>query len=188
MRHFRFLLLALVCLTAAGTARASDAVWAALKEGGVYVLMRHENAPGTGDPASFRLGDCSTQRNLDDTGRAAARRTGARLKQEKVGVALVLTSQWCRCRETARLLNLGPVADAPYLNSFFADRSTRGAQTARLRERVSRPLSGGVAILVTHQVNITALTDIFPRQGELIVLKPVPGGERGFSIVGRLQP
>ncbi len=188
MRHLPLLLLAFLALGAAGTSRADETVWSALRAGGVYVLMRHERAPGTGDPARFKLGDCTTQRNLDGTGRAAARRTGARLKSEGVRVTRVLTSQWCRCRETARLLDVGPVRDAPYLNSFFRDRSTRGDQTAALRARVSRALPSGVVVLVTHQVNITALTDIFPREGELIVLKPVPGAGRGFSIVGRLRP
>lgn len=185
----RTVILAVLCVTLPGTtAMANEKVWSAMRSGGVYVLMRHERAPGTGDPARFRLGDCASQRNLDRAGRAAARRTGERLRAAGIRTSLVLTSQWCRCRETARLLDLGPVTAAPYLNSFFRDRSTQGRQTARLRTRVSTRLSGGIAILVTHQVNITALTGIVPAEGELIVLRPAPGSDRGFRLVGRLQP
>ena len=190
MRHVLFILgcLAATATAPATKAGASEQIWSALRAGGVHVLMRHERAPGTGDPATFRLGDCATQRNLDAAGREGARRTGARLTAEGVKVALVLTSQWCRCRETARLLGHGTAIDAPYLNSFFGDRSTRNVQTAALRARVAKTIPGGVAVLVTHQVNITALTGIFPRQGEILVLRPSPGTEKGFVLVGRLKP
>ena len=95
--------------------------------------MRHALAPGTGDPAGFALGDCSTQRNLDDRGRAQARRTGQALREAGVTFDHVWTSQWCRARDTAELLDMGEVVEKPPLNSFFAGQGDRARQTAETR-------------------------------------------------------
>jgi phosphohistidine phosphatase SixA len=146
--------------------------------------MRHALAPGGGDPPGFRLGDCSTQRNLSDEGREQARRIGAILRARGVPVERVLTSQWCRCRETAELLRVGPVEEYPVLNSFFTDRSTAVEQTEALRRFVGSSSPAGNIFLVTHQVNITELTGVFPSSGEMVVLRP--DGRGGFTLVGRL--
>ena len=104
--------------------------WDALDTPGAFAIMRHALAPGTGDPARFALDDCSTQRNLDDRGRAQARRIGAAFAERGITFGAVLTSQWCRCRDTATLLALGPVKDAPAFNSFFRNRRQEGPRTA----------------------------------------------------------
>jgi len=162
-----------------------EAAWAALKRGGHVALMRHATAPGLGDPANFALGDCSTQRNLNDAGRAEARAVGDRFRAEGVAVAEVRTSQWCRARDTAAETKLGPVTDDPRLNSFFADEDrAAGAEgsKAAVRDAV-RP--GSTAVLVTHQVNVTAATGVFPASGEIVVVT-VDGDE--IRVVGRLAP
>jgi hypothetical protein len=101
------------------------ALWAALARGGNVAMIRHARAPGTGDPANFTIGDCSTQRNLDETGQSQAQRAGDAFRANKVTVARVLSSEWCRCEETARLLGLGAVKPLSALNSLHArqDRS-----------------------------------------------------------------
>lgn len=101
------------------TASSSD-TWSLLQQGdrGYVVMMRHALAPGTGDPPNFRLEDCSTQRNLSAQGRAQARRIGEAFRRRGIKVARVLSSQWCRCLETARLMNLGAVEPFAPLNSF----------------------------------------------------------------------
>ena len=176
------LLLALPAL-----AHADEApLLAALREGRAVALMRHAAAPGTGDPASFRLGDCSTQRNLSEEGRAQARATGARLRAAGITRARVYSSQWCRCLETAGLLGLGAVNELPALNSFFGDPAQRAAQTAALSVFLRERPPGAPLILVTHQVNITAFTDAFPRSGE-IVLVTLPLGEPP-EVLGRFAP
>jgi hypothetical protein len=98
----------------------------------------------------------------------------------------VLSSRWCRRLETARLLDVGPVEPSPPLNSFFADRERAATQTEALREFLSRPYAGPPRVLVTHQVNITALTNVVPRSGELIVAQPLADGR--VRVVGRLDP
>ncbi|MGF1461322.1 MAG: histidine phosphatase family protein [Leptolyngbyaceae cyanobacterium] len=136
------------------------------------VLLRHALAPGTGDPENFQLGDCSTQRNLSEAGREQAVAIGQAFRDRGVAVRQILSSQWCRCLETAELMDVGQVEAYPELNSFFRDRSTSTAQTTAVKEYlVSEADAGGVIIMVTHQVNITGLTDIFPQSGEAVVVQ-----------------
>ncbi len=158
-------------VAAVGLARADEPAWAAFAEPGTVGLMRHALAPGTGDPARFRLGDCSTQRNLDDRGRAQSRAIGAEIRARGITIDRVLTSQWCRCRETADLLGIGPVEDFPPLNSFFRDRSTRDAQTEAVLAHLRALDPDTKPLLVTHQVNVTALTGRGVSSGELFVIR-----------------
>jgi len=180
---------ALAVVLAAGWSRpawAADAVWDSLRGGGKIVILRHASTePGLGDPPGFRLYDCATQRNLSEAGRAEARRIGAAFVRRAVPVARVLSSRWCRCVETARLA-FGRVEAWSPLDSFFDDRSREPQQTRAVRTLIAEPFTGGNLILVTHQVNITALTGIVPGTGEMVVLSPEPGGR--FTIVGRLGP
>jgi phosphohistidine phosphatase SixA len=148
--------------------------------------MRHAvTVPGVGDPPGFRLDDCATQRNLSDTGRGDARRIGETFRARGVPIGRVLSSRWCRCLETARLA-FGTVEPWPPLDSFFDDRSREPEQTRVVRQLVGERPATGNLILVTHQVNIAALTGIFPAPGELIVLTPQGGGT--FRAAGRLSP
>ena len=177
--------LALVLLLAVAPARGDEALWTALAEGGHVALMRHALAPGTGDPEGFRLDDCSTQRNLDQTGRGQARRTGEAFRERGVRVGQVFSSQWCRCLETAKLLALGEVYPFPPLNSFFGDRERGPKQTAAVRALLANTDAEGPSlVMVTHQVNITALTGIFPRSGEIVVLRL--GGPDIFETIGTI--
>ncbi len=154
-----------------------------LREPGHVLLLRHANAPGVGDPPGMDLADCATQRNLDDRGRAQAAVLGERIRAAGVPGARVLTSEWCRCRETARLLGLGPVEDLPALNSFFEQPAEREPRLAALRAFLAGlPRDGGPVVLVTHQVTITALTGRFPASGEGVVLRLGPDGV--FTPVG----
>lgn len=156
-----------------------------LAQPGHVLLLRHANAPGAGDPPGLRLGDCSTQRNLDERGRAQAKRLGERLRAAGLADARVFTSQWCRCRETARLLQLGPTEDLPALNSFFAEPETREPRIRALRAFLDRlPRDGPPVVLVTHQLTITALTGHFPAAGEGLVVRLRATG--GFDPVAAL--
>jgi phosphohistidine phosphatase SixA len=178
------LLLVIVLLLAAGAARADPAFWTAARADGTHLLMRHARAPGTGDPAGFQLGDCATQRNLDDQGREQARRIGEAIRAAGISVDLVLSSAWCRASDTAALLGLGPVVPEHSLNSFFADRSNAGRATADLTRRLAA-LAGRKAVLVTHQVNISALTGVYPAAGEILAITVRPDGA-GVDLRGRL--
>lgn len=163
----------------------SKELWAKLRQPNHVALLRHALAPGTGDPPQFRLGDCTTQRNLNDRGREQAARIGARFRDHNLSPARVYSSQWCRCLETARLLDLGPVKELPILNSFFRQYERRQSQTRDLREWLDKDALDEPVILVTHQVNITALTGVYPSSGELVIIRVSPGGD--VSVIGTIK-
>jgi broad specificity phosphatase PhoE len=155
-----------------------------LLAGGEVLLIRHAAAPGTGDPAGFRLGDCATQRNLSDTGREQARAIGDWLRDQGVGRARVYSSQWCRCLETAELLDLGLVVELPGLNSFYERPQDREPNLAAIRDFLkARPPRGELLILVTHQVTISALTGEYTASGHGVLATPGKGG--ALRTVGR---
>jgi broad specificity phosphatase PhoE len=142
-------------------------------------------APGTGDPPEFTIGDCGTQRNLSAEGRAQAARLGARLRANGIESARVVSSQWCRCLETARLLGLGPVEELPLLNSFYRRGERRAPQTEGLKEWLAGRDFDGPLVLVTHQVNITALTGVYPASGELVVIGTSDQGD--VTVLGSIE-
>lgn len=166
------------------TTYANTATWQALQEGGLVILMRHSLAPGIGDPPGFVLEDCDTQRNLSSEGRAHAVAAGQALRERGVAIDAVYSSQWCRALETAELMALGAVVPAPWLNSFFRGRGDQVAITQAARERMAGWQGPGNMLLVTHQVNITALTGGGVSSGEMVVVRPQ---EEGFTVVGRLS-
>jgi broad specificity phosphatase PhoE len=146
-----------------------------LRRGGLVLLMRHAaTEPGLGDPPGFRLDDCATQRNLSEAGRADARRVGARLREARVPSASVLTSPWCRCRETA-MLAFGRAEDWEPLSSFFDHPHQQTEFTERVRKRIAgyggRKPQGNV-VMVTHNVNIAALTRLSVGTAEIVAVRP----------------
>lgn len=175
-------------VSAASPATPRVDIWQTLRTGrGYAVLLRHALAPGSGDPPGFRLGDCSTQRNLSAEGRRQAIAIGAQWRRERMPVDRVLTSRWCRARDTARLLAVGPVTAYPALDSSFTVSSTVAARrTAKVRALIARHRGEpGVLVLVGHQVNITALTGLVPSSGQAVVVK---AGSRGaLRVVGTLS-
>lgn len=179
------LLALLLTFPASGQSSGSEAaLWAALASGGHVALMRHALAPGTGDPTGLRLEDCATQRNLSAAGRGQAHALGESFRKNGAANVAVFSSLWCRCLETARLLDLGEVTPHPALNSFFRDPSREAAQTAALRRLIRERSSGKSLVLVTHQVNITALTGVFPQSGEIVVVRPEGDG---LKVIGRIR-
>ena len=137
---------------------------------GKVLFMRHALAPGFGDPDNFVIGDCATQRNLDEEGRQQARVIGERLKQANIRPLKLYSSQWCRCLDTASLLSLGSVEAHKGLNSFFQGKVNRQETLASLQELLqSLDYTQGPYMFVTHQVVITAVTGISPASGEIVV-------------------
>jgi len=151
-----------------------------LKKSDYVLLMRHALAPGVGDPAGYKLQDCKSQRNLDAIGRAQAQKTGQWLKAQGVSNALVFTSAWCRCKETAENLAFGtPVLEAS-LNSFFDDMRQGPQSNVNLQKfMVSQLKSKGdkALILVTHHVNIAEFTGENVGSGDMVLAKVNSAGK-----------
>lgn len=165
-------------------ASAESSPWAALRRPGSFALIRHATAPGTNDPPGFRLDDCATQRNLSTEGRAQAVRLGDLFRGNAIYAADVYSSQWCRCLDTARLMKLGEVRAEPLLNSFFQDRSREAGQIEALRRWIGQLELAKPTVFVTHQVVVTALSQIFPGSGEIVVMQRSPGGQ--LAVQGRV--
>ncbi len=175
----------LLCMLAATVAWADEALWTQLKQGGYVVLIRHASTEfGIGDPPGFKLDDCSTQRNLSDTGRAEARRLGETFRSRGVPVSEVRSSQWCRCMETAKLA-FGRAEPWPAINSVFADRSQEPAQRRAVLELASKVKPPRNLVLVTHNYNINALVGASPAKAEIVVAR-FDNGE--LKLVGRIAP
>jgi len=157
-----------------------------MKSGGHILMIRHAYAPGTGDPAHFKIGDCDTQRNLDNRGRVQARAIGDWLRSKGIKDAKVYSSQWCRCLETATLLDLGSVSELSALNSFYELPQNREPNIKALRSFIANlPTNGELIILVTHFVTILEIAGEGVSSGEGVVLK-LKGGDT-YDVLGRLS-
>jgi phosphohistidine phosphatase SixA len=173
-----------ISLFGAPVAAADDSqAWAALVNGGHVALIRHGNAPpGYGDPPGFKIDDCATQRNLDEKGRAQARALGEAFRRHAVRPDKILSSPWCRCLETGRLMALGPVE-----NTWTVAASDKSPdRLAALKQILADWRGPGTLVVVTHAFTVQGLVGIMPGQAETVVVKPKLGKEPGLEIVGRI--
>jgi broad specificity phosphatase PhoE len=158
--------------------------WALLRQGGNVLLMRHaQTESGIGDPPSFRIGDCSTQRNLNEAGREQARQVAAAFRREKVVPDDVRSSAWCRCVETAQLAFGRHTVWSP-INSFF-QQSGREPQTLEVLQALKTFRAPRNLVLVTHQVNISALTGSFTAMGEMLLTRPAQLADGKLRVLAR---
>jgi len=168
-------LLALVLCAASATAARAESVWDAMRAPGSVVVLRHSYAPGGFDPPDAKLDDCSTQRNLDDNGRAQAQRIGEAFRKHAVEVGKVLSSPRCRCLDTARLA-FGRVEPWGVLQGALNDAELRKSRLADARQVIAAHRIGPPLVLVTHGSVVTGLTGLNIKMGELVVLRLTPDG------------
>ena len=178
------LVLMLVAFNHVALAQTDVELIAFLQDGNHVGLMRHSTAPGSDDPPGFRIGDCSTQRNLSEGGREQAVEIGDRLREAGISEARILSSQWCRCVDTAELMAFGDVEELPSLNSLYSfpgqgGQMTRDTATWIEQQDLSRP-----TILVTHQINISSLLRTGAEEGDIVVARR---DVDGLTLVGRLR-
>lgn len=183
---------ALAAVLATPASADMAAALAALKQGGKVLLIRHaQTHAGTGDPADFDVADCATQRNLDHRGRDQATRLGRRLGAAGVRIDRVLSSAWCRCRDTARIiLDSAGEADIAVetfepLNSFFEDRGPAKRRVKEATSAVADWNGPGILLMSTHMVNVLGMTGRSVTSGSFFVLEPKPDG---FEIVAAASP
>jgi phosphohistidine phosphatase SixA len=165
-----------LCLSTAALANLASP----MTDGQHILLMRHADAPGFSDPAGYRLDQCSTQRNLGEFGKKQAERTGQWLTQQGIDSAKVFSSPWCRCVDTATLLNKGPVMIDKSLGSFFESMGQSNQQTEGLRQLVQKSLKQfpkTPIIMVSHHVNIEAFTGVVLGSGDMVLIKIGPNGK-----------
>ena len=150
---------------------------------GTVIFLRHALAPGSGDPKNFDLDDCQTQRNLNETGREQARAIGKSIAAAKLNLAGIFSSEWCRCLETALLLDLGAVTPFDGLNSFYQNHAPRDATLAKLNSKLANlPINGAPVIMVTHYVTIQAVANIAVPSGGAVLYDLATGDARELSL------
>jgi phosphohistidine phosphatase SixA len=177
------IVLMLLLLAAPATARATEAGWALLREGGRVVLVRHAYANGSSDPANVDPENCATQRNLSERGKQQARKIGSLFAARAAPVETVLTSRYCRCRDTARIAF--EVEPEPFaaLDPPSADPQQKAEQMAAIAAKVRSYAGSDTMVMVTHLEDIQALTGVSPREGEAVIV--APDGEN-LRVLGRI--
>ena len=170
MKFIRFFLIIFISLTSSVKADFNKKLIDKLNDGGKLIFIRHAYAPGSGDPSNFNLNDCSTQRNLSDEGRKQAEYIGEFFRNNHVIVDKVLSSEWCRCKETA-LIAFKDFETKSFLNSFFSPKfsDNKNIQIINLRKYIENWNSDKNLVLVTHYVMINEILNYAPSSGEIIV-------------------
>ena len=162
---------------------SANDLWAEAKEGDKIILIRHALAPGGGDPPGFKIDDCKTQRNLDKVGIEQSKAIGKLFKKNKIPVDKVLSSQWCRCKDTAKYA-FGNYKEFTALNSTFQSpyNKNEGKQLKELYNFVKKwDGKGKNLILITHYSIITAVTTAVPSSGEIVI------ADKNFKVLGTIQ-
>ena len=182
MKLLRFFLIIFISLTSPVKADLNKKLINQLEEGGKLIFIRHAYAPGSGDPDNFNLNDCSTQRNLSKEGQRQAEYIGEFFRKNKVKIDKVLSSEWCRCKETAKIA-FKNFSTNSFLNSFYSSKfaKNKDKQVKALKEYIQKFKSDKNLVLVTHYVLISEILNYGPSSGEIVV------SNKNLNIIGSLE-
>ena len=182
MKIFKFFLLIIISLTFSNQVFSEDKILESLKEGSKIIFIRHAYAPGGGDPQNFNINDCSTQRNLSDKGINQSKLIGEFFKTNKIKIDKVLSSEWCRCKDTAKFaFNDFETFDA--LNSFFSAKFAKNEkkQIRDLKKFINKWESSKNLVLVTHYVVISSMLNVATSSGEIVI------SNKNYQIIGSIE-
>ena len=170
MKYIKFIIIILISLTSSIKAEIDKDILASLKEGNKLIFIRHAYAPGGGDPDNFDINDCNTQRNLSESGRHQAKNISNFFIENQINFKKVYSSEWCRCRETAKIA-FGDFETKNFLNSFFSQKfaKNRKKQMNDLNNFVDNYKDDGNLVFVTHYVVISEALNYAPSSGEIVV-------------------
>ena len=182
MKFLRFSLIIFITLTSTVKADFNKKLIDQLDDGGKLIFIRHAYAPGSGDPDNFNLNDCSTQRNLSNEGRNQAKNIGEFLKKNKIKIEKVISSEWCRCKDTSSLA-FGSFETKNFLNSFYSSKfaKNKNSQMLDLRKYIKNFKSKKNLVLVTHYVVISETLNYAPSSGEIVI------SDKKFNIIGTFK-
>ena len=170
MKYIKFIIIILISLTSSIKAEIDKDILASLKEGNKLIFIRHAYAPGGGDPDNFDINDCNTQRNLNESGRRQAKNISNFFIENQINFKKVYSSEWCRCKETAKIA-FGDFETKNFLNSFFSQKfsKNRKKQMNDLNNFVDNYKDDGNLVFVTHYVVISEALNYAPSSGEIVV-------------------
>ena len=182
MKIFKYLIIIFISLTTSIKADLNKNLLNQLDDGGKLIFIRHAYAPGGGDPQNFNLNDCSTQRNLNNEGRKQAQYIGEFFKKNEIKIDKVLSSEWCRCKETARIA-FKNFSTNSFLNSFYSSKyaKNKDKQIKMLNNYIKKFKSDKNLILVTHYVLISEVLNYAPSSGEIVV------SDKNFNMIGSIE-
>ena len=182
MKFLRFFIIIFISLTTHIKADLYKNLINQLEDGGKLIFIRHAYAPGNGDPAGFNLNDCSTQRNLSDDGRKQAQRIGEFFTKNKIEIDKVLSSEWCRCKETAKIAFKNYSTNS-FLNSFYSSKFSKNKdkQVKAFNYYIKNLESKKNLIFVTHYVFISEVLNYGPSSGEIVV------SDKNLNIIGSIE-
>ena len=182
MKFLRFFLIIFISLTSSVKADLNKKLFKQLEDGGKLIFIRHAYAPGSGDPNNFNLNDCSSQRNLSEEGRKQAQYIGEFFRNKKIKIYKVLSSEWCRCKETAQIA-FKNFSTNSFLNSFYSSKFTKNKvkQINSLNDYIINFKSDKNLILVTHYVLISEVLNYSSSSGEIVV------SDKNFNIIGSIE-
>ena len=182
MKFLKFFIIIFISLTASIKADLNKNLINQLEDGGKLIFIRHAYAPGNGDPNNFNLNDCSTQRNLNYQGREQAKYIGEFFRKNKINIDKVLSSEWCRCKETAKIA-FKNFSTNSFLNSFYSSQYAKNKekQINLLNEYIKKFKSKNNLILITHYVLISEVLNYAPSSGEIVV------SDKNFNIIGSIK-
>ena len=182
MKLLKFLLIIFITLTTSIKADLNKNLMNQLVDGEKLIFIRHAYAPGTGDPNNFNLNDCSTQRNLSNEGRQQALKIGEFFKKNEIRIEKVFSSEWCRCKETAKIA-FEDYSTKKFLNSFYSSKfqKNKTKQIKELNDYVQKFKSNQNLVLVTHYVLISEVLNYAPSSGEIVV------SDKNFNIIGSIE-
>ena len=182
MKFLKFFIVISISLTTPIKADLNKKLINQLEDGGKLIFIRHAYAPGSGDPNNFNLNDCSTQRNLSDDGREQAKYIGDFFKENKIKIDKVLSSEWCRCKETAKIA-FKDFSTNSFLNSFYSSKyaKNRDKQVKALKHYIKKFKSNKNLIFVTHYVLISELLNYGPSSGEIVV------SDKNLNMIGSIK-
>ncbi len=182
MKFLKFLIIIFISLTTPIKADLEKKLLNQLEDGGKLIFIRHAYAPGNGDPNNFNLNDCSTQRNLNKEGREQAQQIGKFFKKNNIEIEKVLSSEWCRCKETAKIA-FKNFSTNNFLNSFYSSKyaKNKDKQIKALNDYIRKFQSDKNLILITHYVLIAEVLDYAPSSGEIVV------SDKNFNMIGSIE-
>tara|TARA_B100001540_G_C15384789_1_gene451739 strand:- start:45 stop:602 length:558 start_codon:yes stop_codon:yes gene_type:complete len=182
MKFLKFFIIIFITLTTSIKADLNENLMNQLEEGGKLIFIRHAYAPGSGDPDNFNLNDCSTQRNLSEDGKKQAQLIGVFFKENKIKIDKILSSEWCRCKETA-FIAFEDFETKDFLNSFYSIKFAKNKKTQvkNLKKYVNKWNSKKNLILVTHYVVISEVLNYAPGSGEIII------SDKDFNKIGNIE-
>ena len=182
MKLLRFFIIIFISLTTPIKADLYKNLINQLEDGGKLIFIRHAYAPGNGDPDGFNLNDCSTQRNLSEDGRKQAQRIGEFFTKNKIDIDKVLSSEWCRCKETAKIAFKNYSTNS-FLNSFYSSKFSKNKdkQVKAFNNYIKNLESKKNLIFVTHYVFISEVLNYGPSSGEIVV------SDKNLNIIGNIE-